>query len=97
MQEVSGKKDALISRISVIVDNLIQGNSLFKEKLDKNEIIKVLSTVFEFSPEELKAIPDDDLTDKIDSIMVIEATAGMLNDLSLEEMEIFDAAVEGRW
>ncbi len=98
MQEVSGKKDALISRISAIVDKLIQGNSLFQEKLDKDEIIKLLLSLFEkFSPEEMRAIPDDELTDRIDSIMVIEATAGMLNDLTPEEMQIFDAAVEGRW
>lgn len=99
MQEVSEEKDALISRISVIVENLMQRKNLMQEKLDKAETIQILSTLFEeiLSPEELRAITDDDLTDRIRSIMVLEAVAGTLNDLTPEQMEIFDAAVEGRW
>lgn len=97
MQEVSGERDVLVSRISAIVDNLIQGNNLFQEKLDKDEIIELLVSLFDkFSPEELRAIPNDDLTDRIDSILVIEAVAGTLNDLTPKQMQIFDAAVKGR-
>lgn len=98
MYEVSGEKNAFIVRISTIVENLIQSDSLFQE-LDKDEIIKLLVTLFEekLSPEQLRAIPDDELTRRIESIMMIEATAGMLNDLTPEEIEIFDATVVGRW
>ncbi|MGK7904524.1 MAG: hypothetical protein AB4352_24580 [Hormoscilla sp.] len=30
-------------------------------------------------------------------MLVLELVSGMLDDLSPEQMEIFDAAVEGRW
>lgn len=98
MQEVSGERDVLVCRISAVVDNLFQNKSLFQEGLDRDEMIQLLVSLFEkFSPEELKAMTDADLTKRINSILVIEATAGMLNDLTPEQMEIFDAAVEGRW
>ena len=44
-----------------------------------------------------KSIDDEDLSERIDKIMVTHAVGGMLDDLTPEEMEIFDAAVEGRW
>ena len=97
MQEVSGKKDALISRISVIVDNLIQNDNLF-QKLDKAEVIQLLSTLVEenLSTKQLSAIDDDELTLRIDRVMAIEVMSGLLDDLTLEQREIFEAAVEGR-
>ena len=50
-----------------------------------------------FSTAELKAIGDRDLTERIDSILVLYAVSGTLNDLTPEQLEIFDAAVENRW
>ncbi len=44
----------------------------------------------------MRAIDDNDLTDRIDSIFVLEAVSGTLNDLTSEQMKIFDAAVEVR-
>ncbi|HEY9874276.1 MAG TPA: hypothetical protein V6D12_12615 [Candidatus Obscuribacterales bacterium] len=97
MQEVYGEKDALNSRISARVDNLIQSKSLF-ERLDKAEILKLLSTLVEenLSTEQVRAISDEELTRRIKKIMVLQTVAGTLNDLTPEQMEIFDAAVEGR-
>ena len=95
MQEVYGEKDALNSRISARVDNLIQSKSLF-ERLDKAEILKLLSTLVEenLSTEQVRAISDEELTRRIKKIMVIQTVAGTLNDLTPEQMEIFDAAME---
>jgi len=95
MQEVYGEKDAINSRISARVDNLIQSKSLF-ERLDKAGIVKLLSTLVEknLSTEQLRAISDEELTRRIKKIMVIQTVAGTLNDLTPEQMEIFDAAVE---
>lgn len=97
MQEVSGKKDALISRISAIVDKLIQNDSLF-QKLDKAEMIQLLSTLVEenLSTEQLRAIDDDEFTRRIDRVLAIEVMSGLLDALTPEQMEIFEAAVEGR-
>ncbi|MBO1352060.1 MAG: hypothetical protein EBE86_033980 [Hormoscilla sp. GUM202] len=46
-----------------------------------------------FSTAELKEIGDGYLRDRIDSILIIHAVSGTLNDLTPEELEIFDAAV----
>lgn len=44
----------------------------------------------------LDKLDDEELTDIIDFAMTVSATAGMLNDLTPEQMERFDTAVEGR-
>jgi hypothetical protein len=49
-----------------------------------------------FSPEEMRTIKEHDLTRRIDKILVLEAVAGTLNDLTPEEIAIFDAAVAGK-
>lgn len=97
MDKVSMEKDALLSHVSEIVGNLFQGNDLYGDRLDKDQMIQHLVSLFRNLPnEELKAIADEELLDRIDSILILEATAGMLNDLTPEQIEIFDAAVEGR-
>lgn len=97
MYEVSEGKDVFLSRISPIVDDLFNSNSLFIEKLNKIETSQHIIDLFKkFSLEEFISINDKDLRDRIDGILVINATAGMLNDLTPEEIEVFDAAVEGR-
>lgn len=95
MQEVYGEREVAITRISKIVDNLIGSNSLYQERLDTQEIIQHLVTLLDkFSPDFIKAISDNELADRIDSILVVEAVSGTLNDLTPEQMEMFDAAVE---
>jgi len=92
-------KDALTARISRIVEELMEKESWFREKLDLEEMVNYISDLAKakFSPEQLQAIDDEDLTERIDKIMAIHAVGGMLDDLTPEEMEIFDASVEGRW
>jgi hypothetical protein len=97
MQEVTSYNQELINRISPIVEKLFQTNSLYQVKLDKQEMIEMLVNLFgELSPEEMRAIPDNKLTRRIDKILVLEAVSGTLNDLSPEQLAIFDAAVEGK-
>ncbi|MBN3894256.1 MAG: hypothetical protein HWQ41_02970 [Nostoc sp. NOS(2021)] len=97
MQEVARERDIAIARISKIVDNLIQGNSLYQERLDKQEIIQHLIRLLDkFSPEFINVLSDGELTDRIDSILVIEAVSGTLNDLTAEQIEMFNTAVERR-
>lgn len=97
MQEVFSYHQELINRISPIVENLFKGNSLYQVKLNQREMIQMLVELFgKFSPEEMSEIKDDDLTDRIDSILVLEAVSGTLNDLTPEQIAIFDAVVEGR-
>ncbi len=96
MYEIKSDRE-LVNRISPIADKLFQGNSLYQVKLDKEEMLEMLVSLFgKFSPEEMKAISDKQLTDRIDKILILEAVSGTLNDLTPEQIEIFDAAVEGR-
>jgi len=57
-------------------------------------MIQLIMHLFDrFSMEEVKAIPDEDLIDRIDSILVVEAVSGTLNDLTPEQMKMFEEAV----
>ncbi|WP_373525849.1 hypothetical protein [Nostoc sp.] len=95
MQEVSSYHQELTNRISPIVDNLFKRNSLYLVKLKKWEMIEMLVDLFgKFSPEEMRAIKDDDLTRRIDSILVLEAVSGTLNDLTPEQIKMYDEAVK---
>ncbi len=97
MTQIYTTKDTVINRISDIVDRLMQSEYLFQERLDKDEVMQVFSNLLErVSPDKLLYLEDDELTARVDRIMVIEAVSGTLNQLTTEQMDIFDAAVEGR-
>ncbi len=97
MYEVSQEKDVFLARISRIVNNLIDSNSFYQEKLDKNGMILDLVDLFkQISLEDFTIIEDEDLTHRIDRILVTHAVFGTLNDLTPEQMKMFDEAVEGR-
>ncbi|MBD2487779.1 hypothetical protein [Aulosira sp. FACHB-615] len=97
MDKIAQERDIAIARMSKIVDNLIQGNNLYEERLQKREIMQHLITLLDkFSPETIKSISDDELKHRLDSILVLEAVSGTLNDLTPEQIEKFDVAVNGR-
>jgi len=98
MVQVAAGKEVELARVSEITEKLIAGDRLYQEKLDREEMVEHMVKLFDkFSTAKLKAIGDEDLTDRIDSILIIHAVSGTLNDLTPEELEIFDAAVENRW
>ena len=70
----------------------------FQERLDLEEMIDYVSGLAKakFSTEQLQEIDDEDLTERIDKVLTIEVVSGTLNDLTPEQIKIFDAAVEGR-
>lgn len=95
MQEVSSYHQELTNRISPIVDNLFKSNSFYLVKLKKREMIEMLVDLFgRFSTEEMRAIKEQDLTRRIDSILVLEAVSGTLNDLTPEQIKMYDEAVK---
>lgn len=97
MQEVKSENQELTNRIAPIVEKLIKGNSLYQVKLKRDEMVKKMVDLFgEFSLEEFKAIPENELIRRIDKLLVLEAVSGTLNDLTPEQIAIFDEAVEGR-
>jgi hypothetical protein len=97
MQEVSNYNQELSDRISPIVEKLFQSNSLYMVRLKKMAMLGMLVKLFgQFTPEEMRAIKDEDLTQRIDSLLVLDAVSGTLNDLTPEQLQMFDEAVEGR-
>ncbi len=98
MIQVSTAKDAALSRISAIVDRLIKTNTLYQKELDKNELMQIFSDLLDrvVEPEEIISLDGERLTKRVKGVMASEATAGMLLDLTPEQIEMFDAAVEGR-
>lgn len=97
MQEIKKENPEFINRIQPIVEKLIKGNSLYQVKLNKEEMLKQLVDLFgEFSEEEFRKISENELIRRIKKLMTLEAVSGTLNDLTPEEIAIFDEAVEGR-
>ncbi|MFQ6062271.1 MAG: hypothetical protein ACE5J9_03740 [Methanosarcinales archaeon] len=94
--ETSSIEGDVLLRISNIVDKLIEDSEVFK-KVDKTKLMEFFSSMIEKSlPGQLTSITDDELTQRIEKIIAIEALAGMLNDLSPAQMEAFDKAVKRR-
>lgn len=95
MPEVSTYHQEVSNRISPIVEKLIKGNSLYQVKLNQQEMIEMLVELFgELSPEEMGAITEHELTRRIDKILVLEAVSGTLNDLTPEQIKMYDDAIK---
>ncbi|WP_071187705.1 hypothetical protein [Trichormus sp. NMC-1] len=93
-EQLTDYQQELTERISHVVDKLFRGSSFYMVKLDQYEMTEMLIELFSrFSPEEMRAIKEHDLTRRISKILTLEAVAGTLNDLTPEEIAIFDAAV----
>ncbi|AHJ29186.1 hypothetical protein PN465_20120 [Nodularia spumigena CS-584] len=95
MQDISFQTEPAFKRISAIVEDLIAHNDLYQERLDKQQMINYIFDLFsqaDTSPD-IDQINQEDLTKRINSILVLHAVAGTLNDLTPEEMAIFDEAV----
>ncbi|MBW4566688.1 MAG: hypothetical protein KME31_01340 [Tolypothrix carrinoi HA7290-LM1] len=94
MQEVSNYTQEVFNRISPIVEKLFTNSNLYIERLNKQEMVEMLVNLFgKFSPEEMKAISENELTRRIKKILTLEAVSGTLNDLTSEQIKIFDEAV----
>jgi hypothetical protein len=93
-EQLTDYQQELTERISHVVDKLFHGSSFYMVKLDQYEMTEMLIELFSrFSPEEMRAIKEHDLTKRISKILTLEAVAGTLNDLTPEEIAVFDAAV----
>ncbi|MEA5602917.1 hypothetical protein [Nostoc sp. UHCC 0252] len=95
MPEVANYYQEVSNCISSIVEKLIKGNSLYQVKLNQQEMMEMLLELFgELSPEEMRAITEHELTRRIDKILVLEAVSGTLNDLTPEQIKMYDEAVK---
>ncbi|MBC6422351.1 MAG: hypothetical protein GDA38_13000 [Hormoscilla sp. SP12CHS1] len=74
MVKVAIEKEDAIAWISKMTEKLIASESFYQERLDRDETIERIIEVFdEFSTEELKEIGDEDIRERIDSILTLYA------------------------
>lgn len=96
MNNTSIKEQTTYKRISAIVKNLIANNSVYQERLEREQMIEKMLEIFTKpnSGDDVETIADDDLSQIINKILALHAMAGLLDDLTPEEMAIFDEAVK---
>jgi hypothetical protein len=83
----------VLSRILKIIDTLAEQD--YFKKVDKSSLAERLIALAEKYPE-IISLTDDELVQRIEKIMAIEGLAGMLQDLTPEEMKSFDEAARRR-
>jgi hypothetical protein len=96
MNNTSLKEKTVFKRVSAIVEDLIAHNTVYQERLDKEQIINYIYHLFN-QPNTVPAIDimaQDDLINRINGILVLHSVAGTLNDFTPEEMAIFDEAIK---
>ncbi len=86
-------------RIANFVQKLMPTRSIFQERLNETEMIEIIIKMFtDEIPEEkrkpIESIENAELEKIIYNVMILESVAGTLNDLTPEEMAIFDDAVK---
>jgi hypothetical protein len=95
MLKLSGNSVDILDRILEIVTHLLQSEILFKN-LQQDQVMKIFSELLESQSWMESLVWDEErLVRNVDWVMAVEATSGLLKDLTPEEMEIFDAAVAG--
>ncbi|MFM5890281.1 MAG: hypothetical protein ACKPFD_04125 [Dolichospermum sp.] len=82
-------------KLPEIVTTLIDNNPLYQENLDREKMIELIKNIF--NPAEVpdvNSISQEQLTKRIKSILSLHLVSGMLNDLTPEQMRIFDESVK---
>ncbi|NET58191.1 MAG: hypothetical protein F6K47_19150 [Symploca sp. SIO2E6] len=87
---------SLIQRIEQVVAILMEERPLFKKDLDYAEMVNHLAKLFQqnLPIEEFNTMSEQELKKHCSLIMVTEAVAGTLNELSPEQLAIFDDAIK---
>ncbi|NEP09994.1 MAG: hypothetical protein F6K14_07185 [Symploca sp. SIO2C1] len=87
---------SLIQRIEQVVAILMEERPLFQEDLDYTEMVNHLAKLFQknLPVEEFNTMSEQELKKHCSAIMVTEAVAGTLNELSPEQLAIFDEAIK---
>ncbi|NET00063.1 MAG: hypothetical protein F6K61_05680 [Sphaerospermopsis sp. SIO1G1] len=96
MSNTSIQAQTTYKRISTIVENLIANDSLYQERLEQEEMINHIYQIFNQrdTVPPMEKMEEDDLMNRINGILALHSVAGSLNDLTPEEMAIFDEAVK---
>ena len=94
MMQTVIQSESLLQRITRIVQLLIDGNNIYQERLTSQEMINLIYQIFcRSSHIDLSMISDDELIARIDSVLMVHAVAGTLNDLTADELKTFNEIV----
>ena len=90
------RQESMMKRIEQVVSILMEERPLFKEELNQSEMIKELFKLFQENLpfEKFNTMSDQELKKHCSLIMVTEAVAGTLNELTPEQMAIFDEVIK---
>lgn len=90
------RRESMVKRIENIVSTLMEERPFFKEELNPKEMIEQLCQLFQTNLpiEEFYNMSNEELKKHCSAIMVTEAVAGTLNELTPEQMAIFDSAIK---
>ncbi len=90
------KKESITKRIEQIVSILMEERPLFKEELNYSEMVQHLANLFEKNLpfEEFNSLSDQELKKHCSAILSTELIAGMLDNLTSEQMAIFDESIK---
>ena len=82
-------------KLTEIVKTLIDNNPLYQENLDKEKMLEVINRTFDpVAVPDVNSISEEELTKRIKSILSLHLVSGMLNDVTPEQMLIFDESVK---
>ncbi|MDB9453433.1 hypothetical protein PN478_07205 [Dolichospermum circinale CS-534/05] len=90
------QQESMKTRIEKIVAILMEERPLFKEELNAEEMIQHLCNLFQqnLPIDEFNSMEDQELKKHCSGIMVLEAVAGTLNELTPEQIAIFDEMIK---
>ncbi len=90
------RPESMLKRIEQVVSVLMEERPLFKKELNHAEMIKHLFQIFQENLliEQFNALSEQELKKRCSSIMVTEAVAGTLNELTPEQIAIFDEVIK---
>ncbi len=89
------QRESIMKRIEPVISSLMEERPLFKEDLDYDKMVQHLADIFmkNLTIEEFTTISDEDLKKRCSGIMSIEIVSKIGEDLTPEQMEIFDEAI----
>jgi hypothetical protein len=90
------QQESMINRIEKIVAILMEERPLFKEELNPREMVKHLYNIVQnnLTKEQFNNLSDEKLKENCSFVMSTEIMSGMLDDLTPEQVAIFDEAVK---
>ncbi|NET26578.1 hypothetical protein [Okeania sp. SIO1I7] len=96
MTQASTEKNTVLKRISAIIDRVMERESIYQE-LDRDELMETFSKILDrVSPQILLPLNDERLKKRVRRVMATELLWTTPNDLTPEEIEMFNTVVEGR-